>query len=189
MTSAPGPTLPGMVTPMGCGEPRGPGGGGVGGGGDDDAGEPAAHGLNNDIVADDQELDCSVPPRSSLEKVYCASQPPSGVRYDRTVAALNRIASRGTECANIASWGFALLSENGIRYYRRQSGWGDGYGGPLTGVLLNQTWVDKYSSSKDQHGRSLDYALAHEIEHAMGRFHENEGAPIEHTEHAIECGG
>src|SRR5699024_2680274 len=78
--------------------------------------------------------------------------------------------------------GRTLLKNFGIRYYANPNNNEFSFGGkagPDLGVLLQKKYIDNYVNkhftATDVDGRKVkvnfEYALAHEIEHAMGRDH------------------
>lgn len=51
------------------------------------------------------------------KKAWCASSPPTGERLQATNTALDSLAQRGQDCAQIAQKGRQLLQNYGLRYY------------------------------------------------------------------------
>jgi hypothetical protein len=179
----------------GGGDWGGPGGGGGGGGGGG-AGVPECpdYGCEEPSPPHDEDYiepgsdipDCTQPVFLDWERAYCDSQPPSGERLTRTQNSLQRVETRGSECANIAAFGRQLLAAGKIRYfpsgdYGNVGGWGD----PEMGALLDEAWVDDFGGTATGYG-NFDMKLVHEIEHAMGRGHV-EGST--ETPHSASCAG
>lgn len=125
------------------------------------------------------------------QNAYCESTPPIGSRLTATNDALSRIAARGGECANIATTGRQLLSQNKLRYFPNRPEYAGGYGRSDIGALLADYWVDSYATVAASDGRTLDSTLVHEIDHVFARDHAvNNGITDPyHTPNSKLCAG
>lgn len=94
---------------------------------------------------------------------------------------------RGAECARIAAEGRNLINAGKFRYFTPVFGDSGGWGSSIVGVLLPDYWVDRYATTVSNDNRNLDLALAHEIEHTMGRTHVDAGGF--HTPNSQACSG
>lgn len=127
----------------------------------------------DDYLGDMSPPDCTKPNLQPWEHAYCTSTVPTGERLVRTLTGLQRIASRGGECATIAAFGQQLLLSGRIRYFAHVEsihGPYGGWGGPEIGAVLGAFWVDDFGGAPSGHP-NFDNKLVHEIEHAMGRDH------------------
>lgn len=166
----------------GVGNPGGGGGDDGGSGGGRDGGvkcpdygceEPPPPAEDDFLGPGTAPPDCTNPVLLDWEHAWCTSTPPSGERLTRTQNSLQRVAARGGECANIATFGQQLLSTGMIRYFAHvQEIHGEyvGWGAADFGVLLAEQWIDHFGGTLTGYP-NLDRKLVHEIEHAMGRDH------------------
>lgn len=204
-----GPWNPGLP-----GDGSGGGGDGSGGGSSPPPGpEPPDTGIPFPILTDNdfqQDLvtlpDCTETQTVFWRIDYCASQVPTGARLTRTHAALDNIEQEGGVCVNIAQRGRDILSDSQLRYFPRPTNRDPkdidgGYGSPnVEGtdygfVLLMDEWVDIWTFNPvlipDRDGTSVlvnfEFALVHEIEHAMGEPHVGNSRWI--TPNAKKCSG
>lgn len=145
------------------------GGGGSTGGGS--TSEPPAD--EDDDLLSLAPPDCSNPQTLRVgEQAYCAGTQPAGVRLNRVNDALGRMELRGEECRALADRARALLVQGHVRIYSNAGQYRGGYA-PLGGdwIALDSRWVDLFHSSLSGDGRNLDHALAHELDHILGRHH------------------
>jgi hypothetical protein len=126
-------------------------------------------------------------------QAYCVSVTPVDGQRVAVDDALDRIAARGEYCARLAERGRMLLEAGQLRHYPTRSGWAPGYG--ITKFVIFQTVWFKYIYSRDDRGRNLDFALAHELEHS-DKYPESNPHPaptdqygILHTANDRVCGG
>jgi hypothetical protein len=189
------------LAPEGCGSGGGSGGGtggstggtGGGGGGSGSSGSGSVPTAPDDYDPGMTPPDCTKPMLLPWEHAYCTSSctssPPSGERLVRTLTALQRIAARGGECANIAAFAQNLLASDQIRYYdyvESIHGEYGGWGSPEIGAILDTGWVDDFGGTAAG-ASNFDLKLIHEVEHAMGRDHVP-GSTI-HTPNSNACSG
>lgn len=153
--------------------------------------------LDDDYVAntDTTDINCNGTNLIPSEKAWCASSIPQGETLTKTNNALNNIEQRGQVCAEIAQKGGQLLNEFGLRYYPSGTIPFGGRGGPNFGVLLSDVWIKNYLNNvaniTDSDGTKVkinfEFALAHEIEHAMGRGNVN--GSNWRTPNVVQCTG
>lgn len=150
--------------------PSPPGSGGGGGGGGD--GDGGAAETNTDLPEKDlQQLNCANP-GSAQEKAFCIRQIAFAgtVRHQRTKDAIERIRNRGGVCVEIAAKASAYLDAGQIGFYPIESGMAGGYGVGAHGLALQDRWADVFYDTPESSGRTLDWVIAHEVEHTMGQF-------------------
>lgn len=162
-----------------CGGGGGPGtspgwdgGSSGGGGGGSGGGDGAAAETNSDLPETDlQQLNCANP-GSAQEKAFCIRQIAFAgtVRHQRTKDAIERIRNRGGVCVDIATKALAYLDAGQIGFYPLESGMAGGYGVGAHGLALQDRWADVYYETPESSGRTLDWVIAHEVEHTMGQF-------------------
>lgn len=147
-------------------------------------------------IADTTNIDCNSSSLTATEIAWCASTVPKGTNLITINNALNKIKQRGSECAEIAQKGQQLLNQFGIRYYPSGTIPYGGRGGPQFGILLSDAWfadyyINGFKEIIDIDGIkvkiNLEYALVHEIEHALGRHHISDSSW--RTPHAVSCSG
>jgi hypothetical protein len=147
-------------------------GGGGGGGTGGDVPGPTTASTNDTIEDQDTVPDCTQSQTKNWQQAFCRSAPPTNAQLDSTNAALNRIEQRGGACAELAQEGRRLLSIGRLQYFAALSTDAGGWANPDIGVILASFWVDRYSGARvTSDNRNLDFALSHEIDHALGRNH------------------
>jgi len=160
---------------------------------------------DDDYIQESVSLpDCNESQIEPWKLDYCNSSEPSGVRLSKTNTALDRIEDRGPECETIANLGRSILGDGQLRFYPRPNRtWGVAGGRGLPNVvghengvvLLMDEWVDDWfynsQTAIDSDGTivnvNFDFALTHEIEHAMEREHLSGSAW--RTPNAQKCSG
>ena len=162
-------------------------GGGGGGGGTDDTDETVEptdeHSLANDMARDTLPPDCSATSLSQWQELYCyRALPPDSAQTRATLQALDAIATRGEECAQVAQKGRDLLASGQITFFVWKQGDAGGYGHRNTGIQLEEAYARLYGTT----GSTFERALVHEVDHALGSGHVDL-AGLE-TPHTAQCG-
>jgi len=138
------------------------------------------------------------------EHAYCSGTEPTDVRLTRISRALDRMRAKGGSCAQLAAVGDAVIASRQLRVF--ESGrntpyeywWGFGRnggalpenGGPsgpeayiaLGSSLTDQFWDDLHAAPN---GVTLQWILAHELDHLLGRGHVD--AAELHTPNSAAC--
>ena len=130
-----------------------------------------------------------VDPQDVYVKAYCSGVPPTGARLERLNAALADMEAIGGECAALATIGRRVIANSAIRVYNGSTFRGFAGTAPMGGASYNPAanewialadyWFDRYYDYGTAHvasaslggRRYLQEALAHEIEHLLGREH------------------
>jgi hypothetical protein len=200
MTSAGEPQLGGVSTASSCGGPgagTGDGGDGGGGGSGGSTGPGTAcpdYGCEGpdpelDLSLDTQRdtippSDCSDPNNTHWEKLYCRSTVDS-TQASKTRQALDRIGTRGAECAALAQKGRDMLAAGQLLFFTWTEGDAAGYGHPNTGIQIAAQMVAHYDPL--QPDQDLEHTLVHELDHVFRRDHVD-SAGME-TPNTALCGG
>ncbi len=127
--------------------------------------------------------------------IWCNSKQFTATRLTIITDALQRIKSRNSVCSSIAGFGTSLLINDRLREFPAsaysQSG---GLGGEFANgggafAVISEVYLDSYSNSSFNvtgmnnlgngysHDVNLEWALVHELEHAMGEQGHSEGDP------------
>lgn len=167
--------------------------------------------LEDDIVMSLFDPDCDksvseqAPGISERDyKIWCNSEEPEGIYLERTNIALDNIRQRGAICESIANFGESLLNEGRFRYFPRSAwsksgGIGGSFanGGPMIAIM--EDYVEKFhnetftvsgvksDNSMYSHQINFEWAIVHELEHAMGEGHVNSDPYL--TPNVQQCSG
>lgn len=174
----------GFSTIMSCGGPGDPGSpGSPGGPGSGGAGSPAVppcpdYGctepepdvtFTTDMVRDTiPPSDCLASTNTHWQQLYCRSSIDS-IQTRKTRQALDRISTRGPECAVLAQRGREMLAAGTIRFFTWMQGDDAGYGHPNTGIQLASQMAARYDPS--QADQDFEHVLVHELDHVFRRDH------------------
>lgn len=139
--------------------------------------------LADDMVRDTIPPDCAAPDLSHWQRLYCfRAAPPDSAQVRATLQALDRIAMRGEECAQVAREGRALLLSGRITFFVWQQGDTGGYGHRNTGIQLDEALARLHGTP----GSIFEEVLVHEIDHVLGLGH-LDSFSLE-TPHSARCG-
>jgi len=127
--------------------------------------------------------------------IWCSSKEYAGTRLVTITNALQRIKNRNPICSTIADFGTSLLNNGRLREfpssaYNSSGGLGGEFangGGAF--AVISEVYLDSYSNATFNasginslgnvysHDINLEWALVHELEHAMGEEGHSEGDP------------
>jgi hypothetical protein len=181
-----------------CGTEGGGGeGGGRGGGGGGSGGTTYDYLPMGDtfVPPDSVPPNCNQPQLSAGGRAWCIGAPPTGTRWTRVYMALARMAEKGGICVTLANVGGALLNTDRIRLFPSTDSTAiggaavlggatqaqGGTSGPNAWLVLNEFWTDQYwdfdhrSNEVGGRRRTLQLALAHELDHLVGNDHVGAG--------------
>lgn len=157
---------------------------------------------DNDFIQNADSIpDCEQEQITPWKIDYCNSLAPTGVRLNKTNLAFDYIEERGVECAAIVNHGRNILKNGHLRFFPRPNRSWDVAGGRGIEnvedgvVLLMDEWVDNWNDKsfvvQDRNGTfinaNFEFALIHEIEHAMGRAHVQGSEWV--TPNSLQCSG
>ncbi len=158
-------------------------GGGGGGGGDEPSPEPMTE---NDVPEHVGTPDCSSP-RSLMEQAYCSGKDPDTTQLARIKDTLARMRAIG--CGDLADAANTVLENKKMKLFVRQAGWNFSGTAEKLGdwMAIDIAWVDFNYGPRNGSGFTLDFALAHETDHHLGRDH-LPGQAV-HTPNSERCMG
>jgi hypothetical protein len=121
---------------------------------------------------------CSLPQPHKGRAAWCGGHVPlPGVELDRIRAAIERIRAIGGECSTLAAALDSVLAGGRLKITSGSiGGWSPLYMGGNAPVVINQVYVNKYydfgrRGIRDGVEQTLQFILAHEIDHALGEDH------------------